>query len=596
MNAAHRHNRWRALVWLALLALHSGLNAQAGPVSLPCPFHHADPVEGLRHALRAPAADAAAREQQLHAALAELHGLGDIQRALDLSEWRDRDRTFPWQAVDQRLRQGLEEHFVLSFREVCLRKDPTLVLAALGVLGELTRTEAQQDRASGLVVALTADLVLLTRQGTPAARAAAARLLGQVDPDPSQTLPALVELLRCPDLVVRQTAAEVLGDWLQRTLASAGLGEMAVEKATTSRSRAIQVTAGILPEMGAGLGDWHPAVRRRCLRVSVQAAGLLIRVLSTPEDLAKQAATSAAQRALLGAERAELRPLIVALGNQGQALARCLLDSDMGNRLQAQKSLELLAQARSRWLHQTEAETPEERSVDDKDDPLLAGLQAGLPVLTEALGNPEVRIRRAVLDVLELLGPVAAPVSTGLVKALNDPDRFVRWSAIRTLRAIGPEALEAALPRLIQLLEDRDPDISISAAAALEQAHARVQPEHRQVTAYAQVRSFDGVTRTAIPALIRSLRCSTVEVRLASIRTLKGLGAEAQPAVRALCETLRDPDVRVRQAAAEALGGLGPAAREAADDLRLALQDPNPEVQKAVSSALLRVLQARIGD
>jgi HEAT repeat protein len=79
-------------------------------------------------------------------------------------------------------------------------------------------------------------------------------------------------------------------------------------------------------------------------------------------------------------------------------------------------------------------------------------------------------------------------------------------------------------------------------------------------------------------------------MRVAALRTLRSLNADARPALPALCEALADPDERVRRSAAEVLGGLGPAARDAVGELRLALADRCPAVRRAAGDALLNIL------
>ena len=77
------------------------------------------------------------------------------------------------------------------------------------------------------------------------------------------------------------------------------------------------------------------------------------------------------------------------------------------------------------------------------------------------------------------------------------------------------------------------------------------------------------------------------------MRTLAGIGTDAQPAVPAFATALSDSDERVRQVAAEVLGKFGPLATSAAPALRETLDDPDSDVRKAASDALLSVLQGQ---
>jgi HEAT repeat protein len=256
-------------------------------------------------------------------------------------------------------------------------------------------------------------------------------------------------------------------------------------------------------------------------------------------------------------------------------LTRALRDGDSEVRLLAQTALEEVAAARARWVRY---------GGPAGDDPLLEGLTASLPALGEAAGDADIRVRRAALDVLGVLGPAAAPALPALTRALQDPDRFVRWSAVRTVGAIGPAAACSASLGLTALLDDEDLDVRMAAAETLKQLSpaAAGTPNGRPAKAAA---------RTAVPALVRSVRSADSEMRVTAIRTLRGMGPEMRPALPALREALADGDPRVRQAAAEALGALGPLARDAADGLRGAMNDATPEVRQAAGEALLNVLQ-----
>jgi HEAT repeat protein len=141
------------------------------------------------------------------------------------------------------------------------------------------------------------------------------------------------------------------------------------------------------------------------------------------------------------------------------------------------------------------------------------------------------------------------------------------------------------MPGLALLLEDDDLDVRKAAAEAIKQLNPGAAGSPAGGTQRA------AVTRTAVPALVRSVRAADPEMRVAAIHTLRGMGTEMKPALPALREALADSDARVRQAAAEALGVLGPLAREAADDLRGAMADSTADVRQAAGEALLNVLR-----
>jgi HEAT repeat protein len=212
----------------------------------------------------------------------------------------------------------------------------------------------------------------------------------------------------------------------------------------------------------------------------------------------------------------------------------------------------------------------------------LAGLRDRL---AGSLADPQVRVQRTALDALEELGPLAAPVSPEIARALSAPDRFVRWSAARILRKLAaaqPGADLHGVPELARALaRETDADLQQEMVLALERYGPRAAP--------------------AAPVLARLLaQNGDVELRRSAMAALAAIGAGssrafaegafAEQALPALARALRDPNYRVRLAAAEAFGRFGPRAAAFAGDLDRALEDVHPDVRRAANQALLRVL------
>ena len=192
-----------------------------------------------------------------------------------------------------------------------------------------------------------------------------------------------------------------------------------------------------------------------------------------------------------------------------------------------------MAVTRGRWL----------KSGAD-DDPLVDGLRAALPALAGAVADPDVRVRRAALDTLEQLGPLAAASVPAVGRALADRDHFVRWSAVRVLNAAGPGPARQVLANLARLLEDTDLDVRLAATAALENLDPSEQffPARQVVGGDAPPPASEA--RAILPGLLRSLKAADVETRLKALHALRGLDDAARPAVPALREALRDPSAR----------------------------------------------------
>jgi HEAT repeat protein len=519
----------------------------------------ADPVEDLQAVLRDPSADPTSRDRALQNCFRRLRGLADMQRALGLEEWRGPRTPASVTAVDRANRAALIQAFTGAARQALREGSPAEAATAAEVLAQRAVASRSSGERPELLRTLAPDLAALVAAGEPPVRAAAARALGQIEPDPAVAVPALSELLQSHDADLRQAAADGLAGLMQALLQSSAWTTAA--EAVRGQTRA--TAAAVTPVAGRGLADADVAVRRRCVQALALASVALARLASgPPEDVAEDDAAAVRRRVL-----AEWRPLALALREQVPALARALHDRDRDVRILAAKAAEELAQARWRWLRLA----PQEAA----DDPLLAALQAAAPALGAAAADPEVQVRRAALDALEMLGPIAAPEVPALVRVLADPDRSARRSAVRILGRLGPAAA-AAIPGLSSLLEDPDLDLRVAAAGALEGLTARPP----------------GVPETAgsvdvLPALMRSLRSRDLLLRLAVLRTLRAMRGTARLAAPAVCAVLGDPDARVRRAAAETLGALGPAGGREADLLREALADPSTEVRQAARMALL---------
>jgi len=130
--------------------------------------------------------------------------------------------------------------------------------------------------------------------------------------------------------------------------------------------------------------------------------------------------------------------------------------------------------------------------------------------------------------------PAAVPV---LVQLLSDDDPEVRDYAALALGDCGPDAT-AALPRLTEALRDDAPEVRRSAAVSVGRIDRR--PE------------------ITVPVLSRMLTDKEVLVRCRVANLLGELGPDARAAVPALRQALVDEDPQVRVEAAEALKRIDP--------------------------------------
>jgi HEAT repeat protein len=219
-----------------------------------------------------------------------------------------------------------------------------------------------------------------------------------------------------------------------------------------------------------------------------------------------------------------------------------------------------------------------------------------------------VEAKLAAIDALEGLGDDAAPALPSLIRALSDPNKYVRWSATRVIARLASREADAAVPRLAELIaEHSDLDVRMAALAALERYGPATKDLDTAVRA-AVVREVGNAAMRGDP-----------EARIAAMKVLQVIGADSAPALPAVARNLTgfynrglprpgeeaaayrgatvqpEDNVRLRQAACETLGRIGVLAPEADKKhvvslLRRAMGDPDTDVRRAASDALLKVL------
>jgi hypothetical protein len=350
----------------------------------------------------------------------------------------DATATAQWtESVHRSLRQG----------------DTAETVRAIEMLGRMANDVRAGAEPVTLVRVFTGDLADIVITGPPRLRALAARTLAQIEPPVRVAVPALSELLHNQDAELRRAAADCFVLLMQNELNAVG-----PVFRPASRSNLVLAASMILPGVRAGLHDAHPEVRRRCLEATHLACSALTRLMDEPADRSDPSTLRPLQ-----AEYEELRPLLLALHDQAPVLDQFLHYPDPETRILTHKALEELAVARGRWLRRCAARR------EKLDETILADLlQEVVPKLAQELVCPDVRVRRSALDVLEMSGSLALPALPALTRALRDPDRFVRWSAVRTVGKLGPSVPPQTRADLTRLLRDPDVDLRKAAASALE--------------------------------------------------------------------------------------------------------------------------------
>lgn len=509
-----------------------------------------DPVNHLELLLESAPQSLEARDSELQARVSALRTFDELRRALLLRAWRDVGADPSLAAINQKHHEVVAGRIVSSLRRALRQEDVAVRLEALRLISSLDGTACGPD---GMPPArgLTTDVIVLLRDGPAAVHVAAARALGRIGPDAVSAAPALAGLLRDPDPGLRVAAAEGLVGMLEvATTRAAGNGGAA---SPGMRDDLVRTACAVLPAAATGFGDGQASVRRRCVEAVGRSATLLASLTPLSSPVEETDGWPAHQRRV-DDERAALESLVVALKTQTIALARYAADVDPEIRLATRQALDETAQARLRIIRRLASAltAPENQAVAEsqlrilaflREDPLLQGLQETLPALAVGIDDPDVRVRRATLDVLEAMGHGAASAIPTLVRALSDRDRFVRWAAARALGKVRPRQPETVVPYLAALLGDADPDLRVTAAASL--------------------REYGKLARSALPALLAAAQGRDPELRAAAIRTLETVGGEDAAALAVLNAALTDGDLRVRQVAEQALGRVG--SRDAID-------------------------------
>jgi HEAT repeat protein len=579
--------------WPGALAISAGLAWTAAAFADRFP---PDPVTTLREVLNTPAVDVKERNRVVAEALERIRTISDMRRALSLTEWPKEPSTDPLLEADRQSRNALAERFRRAIEAIFRRGSVTSKLAALEMIADIGTTMRGLDEPTGIGRIFTDDLInLMKEDDSPVVRAAAARTLGQVFPKPEKAGPAFRSMLKSSAVIERRAVLDGLLHMIQK-VNDLQRGNQATQEASATDKDVIDAGREVFISVGPGLSDPDVEVRRLSAAAVHTTVAALVGLNLIPhrrisEDVIRIELTPEEVRRI----RTTLRPLIEPLPGLALKIARIIGDPDPQVKIEAQRALEDLGNVRQRLQRLPPAatglpplpkpdagekpeggEAPKQPAPEAKkgigpleEDVLRQVLEIAVPALTANISRGPLEVRLGAIEGLSTIGAPADSAAPELVKALRDPNLFVRWAAARTLGRIGPvEGVPAVMP-LARLLLDNDLNVNLAAAEALGR--------------------YGPAARAAIPALVEIMRATDEDKRVAAIRSLQGIGTSAQSAIPALIYALDDPGPRVRQAAAELLGKFGSAAASAVPALRRLLGDTNPEVRQAASDALLDI-------
>ena len=176
--------------------------------------------------------------------------------------------------------------------------------------------------------------------------------------------------------------------------------------------------------------------------------------------------------------------------------------------------------------------------------------------------------RRAAGNSLVEIGPAARVAIPALIRTATSTNAEVRAFAVYTL---GRMALETAvvIPVLLKALQDPDREVRYNAAFGLS-----------------ALAFMGGDAKAAVPALVDALKDSYGTARAAAALALGHIHSQSDLVIPALVESLRDQQVFVRSQAAAALGEFGTNAKSAFPSLVELTHDENQDVRNAAITAL----------
>ena len=211
-----------------------------------------------------------------------------------------------------------------------------------------------------------------------------------------------------------------------------------------------------------------------------------------------------------------------------------------------------------------------------------------LPALIGAVQDPDVEVRRAVLQVLRGYGRKAASAEPAIRQAMRDLDRLVQIYAIEALPAVTGDYSEEdrlhssrlSFERRKLEQEIREYDMAIR--------HLETGCSGRYTSTYLKTLAKHGQdAMEALPSAVRVFQeCKDeLSARAQALRTIAAIGP-IETAAPYLFLGLKDEKGMVREAAAETLGKLGGQLPETMPALLEALGDEDPDVVLAAIDAL----------
>ena len=555
-----------------------------------------------------------------------LDTLSDLRRAFFLSEWpRDlekKEKDHPEQKKQLlKLRDVVGKKLADRIRASAVG-DTDRHIAACIMIAEIAEADQPDQRSpSGKYASQFSDLLLgdkthkgFVHSSDVRVRQAALHALGKITPNPAEAMPVLRSALKEPELGPRRLAAYALSDLVRNSSFLPRRDESHYDEMTTL-NQAVAEAVRVLR-----LREEDEQVRGYCLQTIQVSARIFTDYRWATKFVAKDELIQfeldnktkklvldpSLQELLQSYQNAMPQFLTLLANGPGPKIKLSALETIsqvITSRYELCKELQK-KQGKDNPLPRSQL--LKEFGTPDPIASLLAGQWAVIPAVLKQ--TEDIRLKRGVMSLLENVAEdvdatienktqeakiTAATIrqfAKAVTPALNDPDRYVRWTAARTLRYISPEYFDdeivLALGRMLIDQQERDPDLTKAAAMTIESiaqspfatkaiqslrtaiADATMDPDNRIAAMKALVAintkpASRAAANEAFPEVTAAVGAEDVNVRREACLTLGQLGRPRsdehfRAAINALKAAMRDDDTDIRLNASEAILSITP--------------------------------------